>query len=193
MGPGSYRRSQMVRRRNRGGSAIAQRDQLGSSNLRYNNYAVLLISSYAGACVSRLPSKVPNVTMKLISLLAAAFLPMGLFAAPVTEDGVADIDAREPADPGFSKREGSFPCDIVGGSKEVNCRAGPSTTAKVVYKLSKGDSYVFDCVKSGECVTINGAKNCGWDYLYMGGQGCYVNGHYTDSSCTLANLGRCTW
>ncbi|KAK4125408.1 hypothetical protein N657DRAFT_678538 [Parathielavia appendiculata] len=134
--------------------------------------------------------------MKLISLLTAAFLPMGLLAAPVAEDGVADIEAREPADvstnepaPGLSQRE-SRGCTIV-GANNVKCRAGASTSSKVVYTFDKGDRFVFSCVKTGECVTINGAVNCGWDYLYQGGQGCYVNGHYTDSGCTLANLGRC--
>ncbi|KAK4124079.1 hypothetical protein N657DRAFT_548212, partial [Parathielavia appendiculata] len=88
---------------------------------------------------------------------------------------------------GFSKRETRV-CSIV-GSNNVKCRAGPSTSSKVVYVFDKGDRFAFDCVKSGECVVINGATNCGWDYLYQGGQGCYVSGHYTDSECTLGMFG----
>ncbi|KAK4096485.1 hypothetical protein N658DRAFT_480573 [Parathielavia hyrcaniae] len=128
--------------------------------------------------------------MKLVSLLTAGFLTTGLFAAPVTEDGASDIEAREPADVGVSKRE-VHRCYIVGGSPKVNCRAGPGTSYKVVRAFERGNWYNFGCVQSGECITLNGATNCGWDYTVWGGQECYVNGHYTDSSCTLAKLGKC--
>ncbi|KAH6854051.1 hypothetical protein B0I37DRAFT_441112 [Chaetomium sp. MPI-CAGE-AT-0009] len=147
--------------------------------------------------------------MKFFSLLAAALLPTGLLAAPVADDKLtaieaeahaaaearAAVEAREAADvsrnePAFSldKREIQV-CEIIGGSSRVNCRSGPNTSSGVVRTLPRGETYAFSCVRTGECVNIGGATNCGWDYSYT--LGCYVNGHYTDSDCTLARLGRC--
>jgi len=147
--------------------------------------------------------------MKFFSLLAAALLPAGLLAAPVADDKAtaveleahaaaearAAVEAREAAD--VSLNEAAFGldkraiqvCEIIGGSSRVNCRSGPRTSASVVRTLPRGETYAFSCVKSGECVVINGASNCGWDYSYT--LGCYVSGHYTDNDCTLARLGRC--
>ncbi|KAK4203628.1 hypothetical protein QBC40DRAFT_316403 [Triangularia verruculosa] len=147
--------------------------------------------------------------MKFFSLLAAALLPTGLLAAPVADDNLIAIETeahaaaearaivktRDAADvslnePAFSlgKREIQV-CEIVGSSSSVNCRAGPNTSSSIVRKLSKGNTYAFSCVTSGECVVIGGATNCGWDYSYS--LACYVNGHYTDGKCTQARLGWC--
>ena len=106
--------------------------------------------------------------MQFTSLLTAALLPLGLLAAPspVAEGDAADIAAREPA-PGvsandkvdvLSRRELQI-CFIVGGSSTVNCRSGPGTNYRVVTTVAKDNLYWFSCVKSGECVTINGEKN----------------------------------
>ncbi|KXX73012.1 hypothetical protein MMYC01_210560, partial [Madurella mycetomatis] len=98
--------------------------------------------------------------MQLISLLTAALLPVGLLAAPVAEDSVADPAGVSPNEDaaGLFKREPLI-CGIVGGSSRVNCRAGASTSTRIVRTVEKGDWYLFDCVRSGECVTINGATN----------------------------------
>ena len=117
--------------------------------------------------------------MKFFSLLAAALLPTGLLAAPAADDKAtaieieahaaaearAAVEAREAADvsanePAFNldKREVQV-CKIVGGASRVNCRSGPRTSASVVRTLPKGETYAFSCVKSGECVVINGASN----------------------------------
>ncbi|KAK4107006.1 hypothetical protein N656DRAFT_772892 [Canariomyces notabilis] len=146
--------------------------------------------------------------MKFFSLLTAALLPMSLLAAPVADEvtaieiethAAADartaVEAREAADvspnkPALSldKREVQA-CYIVGGASTVNCRSGPSTDFSVVRTVKKGDVWGFTCVRKGECVVINGATNCGWDWSYT--LGCYINGHYTDSHCTLDRLGWC--
>lgn len=117
--------------------------------------------------------------MKFFSLLAAALLPTGLLAAPAGDgkltaieieahaaaDARAAVEAREaanvsPNEPAFSldKREVQV-CEIVGGSSKVNCRSGPRTSASVVRTLTKGQTYAFSCVKTGECVVIGGASN----------------------------------
>ncbi|OJJ02476.1 hypothetical protein ASPVEDRAFT_41969 [Aspergillus versicolor CBS 583.65] len=125
--------------------------------------------------------------MQLPSLLVGALLALGIHAAPVTEG-----TDQSPASDGNSlfQRDSGQLCRIL-YSTHVNCRTGPGTNYKSVVGLNKEYTrgYWFTCVKSGECITLNGAVNCGWDYFEE--DRCYVNGHYTDGSCTLAKLGRC--
>ncbi|KAF9884411.1 hypothetical protein FE257_001811 [Aspergillus nanangensis] len=127
--------------------------------------------------------------MQFSPFLIGALFAIGLHAAPVADNnnnaGQSEVlDGRK-----IFARAGQL-CRIV-GTNTVNCRTGPGTSYKSQESLTKEwtRGYYFTCVKSGECVTINGAVNCGWDYFEE--DGCYVNGHYTDSSCTLAKLGRC--
>ena len=130
--------------------------------------------------------------MKFITLIAAAFIPHAVLAAPF-----ADAQAGNGAEL-FSRAAQN--CKIVGDSAEVNCRSGASTSSDAVYTVDKGSTYKFTCVKTGECVTIGGKTNCGWHKTtykkcYINQQcsthSCYVSGHYTDSRCTQANLGWC--
>ncbi len=102
--------------------------------------------------------------MKLISLLTAALLPVGLMAAPVAEE-IVDVVARESDDVspnpharGLSSRLTGNMCQIV-GADVVNCRAGPGTNYKVVIQVKRGEYPFFTCVKSGECITIGGSTN----------------------------------
>ncbi|KAK1767503.1 hypothetical protein QBC33DRAFT_569837 [Phialemonium atrogriseum] len=118
--------------------------------------------------------------MQPLSLLVAMLLPLGALAAPVAED-VDGINA-----PILYPRETL----ALDQGKELFDR-GPGTNYKATYKLPKGANYLFTCVKSAECVVINGATNCGWDWLPAGN--CWVNGHYTDSHCTAAKLGMCAF
>ncbi|GAB1316111.1 hypothetical protein MFIFM68171_06321 [Madurella fahalii] len=98
--------------------------------------------------------------MKFTTLLATALLPAGLLAAPVVED-VSDITPRTDAasDPSELFQRGSRVCAIVGGASRVNCRAGPSTKYRVEASLSRNSRWEFHCVRSGQCVTINGFRN----------------------------------
>jgi hypothetical protein len=108
--------------------------------------------------------------MKFLSLLAAALLPTGILAAPAADGKLAAIEAEtraavearqspnEPALAGLDKREVQV-CEIVGGASKVNCRSGPNTSSSVVRTLTRGNTYAFSCVQSGECVVINGATN----------------------------------
>ncbi|KAL2864116.1 uncharacterized protein BJX67DRAFT_228784 [Aspergillus lucknowensis] len=117
--------------------------------------------------------------MQLSSLLVGAFFALGLHAAPIADSpGQTEVsDGTE-----IFKRSGQS-CRVL--ADEVNCRSGPGTNYKRVVGLSSSwtRGYYFTCVKSGECITLNGAVNCGWDYFEE--DRCYVNGHYTDSHCTL--------
>ncbi|KAJ5891641.1 uncharacterized protein N7473_007869 [Penicillium subrubescens] len=123
--------------------------------------------------------------MQLSSLLIGTLFALGLHAAPVADDaGQSEVvDGKK-----LFERSGQL-CRVL--SEHVNCRSGPGTNYDIKVGLSSSwtRGYYFTCVKSGECVTLNGAVNCGWDYFEE--DRCYVNGHYTDSSCTLAKLGRC--
>jgi hypothetical protein len=47
----------------------------------------------------------------------------------------------------------------IAGVDVVNCRAGPGTDYKVLHTFKMGISPIFSCVKSGECITVNGAVN----------------------------------
>ena len=119
--------------------------------------------------------------MKFFSLLAAALLPTGLLAAPAADNKLAAIETeahaaaearaavvetREPAadvslnEAAFSldKREVQV-CEIIGGASKVNCRSGPRTSSSVVRQVTRGQTYAFSCVKSGECVVIGGSTN----------------------------------
>ncbi|KAL1864071.1 hypothetical protein VTK73DRAFT_6161 [Phialemonium thermophilum] len=131
--------------------------------------------------------------MKLPSLLAVALLPFGLLAAPTAE--AADLEIRQEAvarAAGAGLFERDRTCRLEGDAKSVNCRAGPGTKYKVVTTLGMWSEWVFDCVKSGECVNIGGKVNCGWHFIkYLGDHGCYINGHYTSDACTQASLGWC--
>ncbi|KAJ5142776.1 uncharacterized protein N7515_001563 [Penicillium bovifimosum] len=121
--------------------------------------------------------------MQLTPILIGALFASGLHAAPAAGAGQSAIDGNV-----IFKRSGQL-CRVL--ADEVNCRTGPGTNYKSIVRISNSwtRGYYFTCVKSGQCITLNGAVNCGWDYLEE--EGCYVNGHYTDGSCTLAKLGRC--
>lgn len=132
----------------------------------------MFCSSYFLNLDTHLPCTQRTVIMKFIFFITATLLPMGLLAAPVTEDGVADIEAREPVSLptddqtlDLSKRAGPQRCYIVGGASKVNCRLGPSTDYKVHTQFAKGDWRNFGCVKKGECVVINGATN--WSVVLL--------------------------
>ncbi|CAI4215802.1 unnamed protein product [Parascedosporium putredinis] len=113
--------------------------------------------------------------MQLSSLLTVALLPLAALATPVPQDA----DVVSPSE--LFKRRTPTTCSIVRAA--VNCRSGPSTKYSAKKKLSKGSSHSFVCVVSGECITLDGSTNCGWHYSLSAG--CYVNGHYTSSQCTL--------
>jgi uncharacterized protein YraI len=49
-------------------------------------------------------------------------------------------------------------CKIV-GADVVSCRAGPGTNYNVAQTFQRGVRPIFSCVKSGECITVNGAVN----------------------------------
>ncbi|OJJ59812.1 hypothetical protein ASPSYDRAFT_44203 [Aspergillus sydowii CBS 593.65] len=125
--------------------------------------------------------------MHLTSLLIGALLTLATNAAPVTD---SPSQSEVPDESELFQRDSGQLCRIL-YTTHANCRTGPGTNYKSVLGLNKEwtRGYWFTCVKSGECITLNGAVNCGWDYFEE--DGCYVNGHYTDSSCTLAKLGRC--
>lgn len=96
--------------------------------------------------------------MQLTSLFIATLLPVGLLAAP-TVDGTdnshmlrSPADARSPLEPRYKM------CAIVGAT-DVNCRSGPGTNYKSQFTVPRGNKYAFTCVKSGQCITINGATN----------------------------------
>ncbi|KAK4041116.1 hypothetical protein C8A01DRAFT_34849 [Parachaetomium inaequale] len=122
--------------------------------------------------------------------LAGALLPLGLMANP-TPEAAAAPEAVSDAGESLDTRAFSRPqhCSIVGGSSTVNCRTGPNTKYRVKMTMRKGNTYDFWCVYSGQCVTINGFRNCGWHYSKQ--HDCFVSGHYTDNRCTLARLGSC--
>ncbi len=91
-------------------------------------------------------------------------LPTSLTAAPVAEDA-ADIAARDSAGVSATKPVSDIfkripvTCCKTVGASVVNCRAGPGTNYKVVTTVKKGDYEFYNCVKSGECVTIGGSVN----------------------------------
>ncbi|KAK3901356.1 hypothetical protein C8A05DRAFT_34961 [Staphylotrichum tortipilum] len=129
--------------------------------------------------------------MRLPTLL---LLPLALLASAIPEADPSPDTLPEPeigTTPTIEARAFSRPqaCAITGGATYVNCRTGPGTGHRVRQALRKGTVHPFWCVVSAQCVTVNGARNCGWHYIrdYK----CYVNGHYTDNSCTLARLGKC--
>ncbi|KAL1845506.1 hypothetical protein VTK73DRAFT_501 [Phialemonium thermophilum] len=137
------------------------------------------------------------MVLRLAILAAISLLPLSLFASPHSGPDYAALLWPRAASESDRRTEivhqlnGSNPqrCAIVGGADEVNCRADAGTAAPVRFTLPKGSQYTFACVKKGECVTIDGDENCGWDWI-PGGL-CYVSGHYTDSSCSAAKLGFC--
>ncbi|BCS24207.1 uncharacterized protein APUU_40651S [Aspergillus puulaauensis] len=126
--------------------------------------------------------------MHLPSLIGA-LLALSTYAAPVTDNASqSEVDNGSKL---FQRDSSTGQLCRVLYSRDVNCRAGPGTNYERRAYLNKEyeRGYWFTCVKSGECITLNGVQNCGWDYFEE--DRCYVNGHYTDGSCTLAKLGRC--
>ncbi|KAH6624070.1 hypothetical protein B0J18DRAFT_427191 [Chaetomium sp. MPI-SDFR-AT-0129] len=128
--------------------------------------------------------------MHLKSFLVGFLLPIGLFASP-TPDLAPTLNVTAEADELLDARAIVRPqhCTIVGGSTYVNCRRGPNTKYAVKLSMRKGNTYDFWCVYSGQCITINGFRNCGWHYSKQ--HDCFVSGHYTDNHCTQARLGGC--
>lgn len=90
--------------------------------------------------------------MQLKFLLAGALLPLGLMANPTPEaDDASSLESRAISRPQH--------CKIIGGSTKVNCRSKATTNSGVRTTLRKGTTYDFWCVRSGQCVTINGFRN----------------------------------
>ncbi|KAK4245556.1 hypothetical protein C7999DRAFT_16222 [Corynascus novoguineensis] len=121
--------------------------------------------------------------MKLANLFLSSLFSAGIIAAP--ESKKVEIDPHH----GYVHHHG-LKCTIQNTS-EVNCRSGPGIEYEVVTSLKKDFEGTFTCVERGECVTIDGFRNCGWDRIYHLGVPCYVSGHYTSEECSLANLGWC--
>ncbi len=134
--------------------------------------------------------------MKFAPLFAVSLLPVGLMAAPAADADLIPKDVLNNVE-----ERATTTCAITGSS--VNCRTGPGTSYGVVATLAKGTVGIFTCVKSGQCITVSGSVNwyvrpgcwlslwersidisSGWDRMMYFGTPCYVNGHYTDSSCT---------
>lgn len=93
--------------------------------------------------------------MKLIPLLVASLLPIGLSASPIAS--ADNLESRNPGDVLNPRTDGI--CRIVNAPSGVNCRSGPGTGYKVVQTLKNGLLLWYPCYKSGECVTLNGAVN----------------------------------
>ncbi|KFY67162.1 hypothetical protein V496_01736 [Pseudogymnoascus sp. VKM F-4515 (FW-2607)] len=122
--------------------------------------------------------------------LALILLPVLSLASPVAEAVESDegptalVSEKRSSEDELFKRADQY-CSIINVSTTVNCRAGPGTGYAMKAYAHNGDKYYFTCYKRGECV--NG--NCTWDYLKAGK--CYINGYYTSSACSIANLGPC--
>ncbi|KAL2263945.1 hypothetical protein VTK26DRAFT_4132 [Humicola hyalothermophila] len=130
--------------------------------------------------------------MQFKTLLIGALLPASLMASPTPEMGDHVTVAGGALDP-RARHQFTRPqqCEITRVSRAVNCRDGPGTKYRVKHSLKRGRPHPFWCVQSGECVTINGFRNCGWHYVKD--LDCFVNGHYTDNRCTTARMGKCDW
>lgn len=94
--------------------------------------------------------------MKLLPLLAASLLPLGLSASPIAN--ADDLQSRNPRDDVLNPRADGV-CRIVNAPSGVNCRSGPGTGYKVIKSLDNGFLLWYKCYKSGECITLNGATN----------------------------------
>ncbi|KAL2158711.1 hypothetical protein VTH06DRAFT_4193 [Thermothelomyces fergusii] len=134
--------------------------------------------------------------MKPAALLASALLSTAVvWAAPASKNDDDDDDksdsSKSEIDPhhGYVNHEGHT-CEIIDAA-EVNCRSGPGLDFEPVTTLKKGFKGTFTCVQTGECIVIDGFKNCGWDRIYIMGVPCYVSGQYTDKDCGAAKLGFC--
>ncbi|KAH6696450.1 hypothetical protein BKA61DRAFT_741779 [Leptodontidium sp. MPI-SDFR-AT-0119] len=149
--------------------------------------------------------------MKFLSILTAMFLPLAVITTPVPESNdvavlkalaiqnspaKSAVEARdaEAEAVGLVDRNGStgwWSCDIVGVSTTVNCRLRPRTNSAVVKKVPGTTNNIsFFCYSN--CENIEG--NTSWDWTGdWGDGGCYISGHYTDSTCSRANLGPCPW
>ncbi|KAH6854809.1 hypothetical protein B0I37DRAFT_40163 [Chaetomium sp. MPI-CAGE-AT-0009] len=126
--------------------------------------------------------------MKLLPLLVASLLPIGLSASPIAN--ADDLQSRNPGNDVLSPRADGV-CRIVNAPSGVNCRSGPGTGYSVVKSLDNGFLCWYKCYKSGECITMNGVKNCGWHYAATRDWSCYVNGHFTDNNCSASKLPKC--
>jgi hypothetical protein len=94
--------------------------------------------------------------MKLLPLLAASLLPLGLNASPIANPD--DLQSRNPSNDVLNPRADGV-CRIVNAPSGVNCRSGPGTGYKVIKSLDNGFLLWYKCYKSGECITLNGATN----------------------------------
>lgn len=95
--------------------------------------------------------------MHLTSLLIGALLALATNAAPVTDSpGQSEV----PDESELFQRDSGQLCRIL-YTTHANCRTGPGTNYKSVLGLNKEwtRGYWFTCVKSGECITLNGAVN----------------------------------
>lgn len=108
--------------------------------------------------------------MKFTILLVAALASLGRSAGPVAKP--KEVDTHRV----FTQRDGNA-CKIVNG-KTVNCRAGPGMQYDAVATVSEGSLWFFTCVKSGECITIDG--NVNW----------YVQVLLDETSCQLTCVKR---
>jgi hypothetical protein len=96
--------------------------------------------------------------MQLSSFFIAAFLPVGLLAAPAADGTDNSHMYRSPAVAPSPLEPRYQMCAIVGAT-DVHCRTGPGTNYKSAFTVPKGNKYAFTCVKTGQCLTINGATN----------------------------------
>lgn len=95
--------------------------------------------------------------MHLTSLLIGALLTLATNAAPVTD---SPSQSEVPDESELFQRDSGQLCRIL-YTTHANCRTGPGTNYKSVLGLNKEwtRGYWFTCVKSGECITLNGAVN----------------------------------
>ena len=90
--------------------------------------------------------------MKLTTLVVACLAPLGLSATTVANPGSVQPH-KVLAKPDRAA------CGIVNTSSKVNCRKGAGTKYDAVASVTKGTYWFFDCVQTGECVTIDGSSN----------------------------------
>ncbi|KAJ3473499.1 hypothetical protein NLG97_g10271 [Lecanicillium saksenae] len=107
--------------------------------------------------------RLTNISFWLLPATALAATPTS------TDEPSACVAARAPI-------QTYHKCKILHST--VNCRSGPSLSARVVKSLTVGNTYKFGCYKRGDCYQ----DNCTWDYAID--HDCYVNGYYTSSLCS---------
>ncbi|KAH8769094.1 hypothetical protein F5883DRAFT_553553 [Diaporthe sp. PMI_573] len=140
--------------------------------------------------------------MQIVKFIVAC-MPLAVLASPIEQNGAELVDREASPDgwvegaPFTEKRDEpkelfrrNIDCNIVGDATTVNCRSCASTSCDIVTKFDVGSKHSFKCAVLGDCVTINGKRNCSWDKADRTlAKDCWVSGHYTDSRCTLAALG----